>query len=106
MITLTDSAAKHIRRQIEKRGGGVGLRLGVKKVGCSGLAYTMEIAESVGPDEALFESNDAKVVVERCNLAFLDGTHVDFVRQGLNESFRFDNPNSKGECGCGESFSI
>lgn len=106
MITLTDSAAKHIRRQIEKRGGGVGLRLGVKKVGCSGLAYTMEIAESVGPDEALFESNDAKVVVERRNLAFLDGTQVDFVRQGLSESFRFDNPNSKGECGCGESFSI
>jgi iron-sulfur cluster assembly protein len=105
MITLTESAAKHIRRQIEKRGG-VGLRLGVKKVGCSGLAYTMEIAESVGPDEALFESHDAKVVVERRNLAFLDGTRVDYVRQGLNESFRFDNPNSKGECGCGESFSI
>lgn len=104
-ITLTENAAKHIRRQVEKAGG-IGLRLGVKKVGCSGLAYTFDIAREVGPDDERFVSHDAQVLIERKNLPFLDGTSVDFVRKGLNESFRFDNPNAKSECGCGESFNV
>lgn len=105
-ITLTESAARHIRTQIAKRGKGVGLRLGVKRVGCSGLAYTMDIADAVGPDDLAYDSHDAKVVVDRSALQYLDGTHVDFRREGLSEAFRFDNPNVTAECGCGESFSI
>ena len=101
-ITLTENAAKHIRRQVDKAGG-IGLRLGVKKVGCSGLAYTFDIATEVGPEDERFE---AQVLVERKNLPFLDGTSVDFVRKGLNESFHFENPNAKSECGCGESFNV
>lgn len=105
-ITLTETAAKHIRTQIEKRGKGLGLRLGVKRVGCSGLAYTMAIADTVGEGDALFESHDAKVVVDREALQYVDGTTIDFRREGLSEAFRFDNPNVTGECGCGESFSV
>src|SRR5262245_7767461 len=105
-ITLTENAAKHIRNQIAKRGRGLGLRLGVKRVGCSGLAYTMDIADTVGAGDALYESCDAKVVVDRAALPYLDGTTVDFRREGLSESFKFDNPNVTAECGCGESFSI
>jgi iron-sulfur cluster assembly protein len=104
-ITLTENAAKHIRRQVEKAGG-IALKLGVKKVGCSGLAYTFDIATEVGPEDERFVSHDAQVLIERRNLPFLDGTSVDFVRKGLNESFRFDNPNAKSECGCGESFNV
>jgi iron-sulfur cluster assembly protein len=103
-ITLTERAAGHIRRSLEKRGKGVGLRLGVKKVGCSGLTYTFDFADEVGANDALFESNQAAVVVDRETLAFLDGSTLDFVKQGLKESFKFENPNAKGECGCGESF--
>ena len=105
-ITLSENAAKHIRNQIAKRGKGIGLRLGVKRVGCSGLAYTMEIADSVGADDALFESHDAKVVVDRAALQYLEGTAIDFRREGLSESFKFENPNVTAECGCGESFSV
>jgi iron-sulfur cluster assembly protein len=105
-ITLTENAAKHIRNQIAKRGKGVGLRLGIKRVGCSGLAYTMEFADLVGEADALFESHDATVVVDRAALQFLDGTRIDFRREGLSESFKFDNPNVTAECGCGESFSV
>jgi iron-sulfur cluster assembly protein len=105
-ITLSENAAKHIRSQIAKRGKGIGLRLGVKRVGCSGLAYTMEIADSVGADDALFESHDAKVVVDRAALQYLEGTAIDFRREGLSESFKFENPNVTAECGCGESFSV
>jgi len=104
-ITLTENAAKHIRRQVEKAGG-IALKLGVKKVGCSGLAYTFDIVKEAGPDDERFESHEAQVLIERRNLPFLDGTSVDFVRKGLNESFRFDNPNAKSECGCGESFNV
>ena len=104
-ITLTENAARHIRKQVEKAGG-IGLKLGVKKVGCSGLAYTFDIAKEVGPDDEKFVSHDNQVLIERRNLPFLDGTSVDFVRKGLNESFRFENPNAKSECGCGESFNV
>jgi len=104
-ITLTESAARHIRNQVAKAGG-VALKLGVKKVGCNGLAYTFDIASEVGPDDEQFVCHDTPVLIERKNLPFLDGTSVDFVRKGLNESFRFDNPNAKSECGCGESFNV
>ena len=105
-ITLTENAARHIRNQIAKRGKGVALRLGIKRVGCSGLAYTMDIADAVGEADALYESHAAKVVVARASLRFLDGTLIDFRREGLSESFKFDNPNVTAECGCGESFSV
>ena len=105
-IVLTESAAKQIRRSLSKRGRGVGLRLGVKNVGCSGLAYTFDYADEVGANDALFESHDAKVVVDKAALQYLDGTTVDFAREGLKESFKLDNPNAKNECGCGESFSV
>jgi iron-sulfur cluster assembly protein len=105
-ITLTENAARHIRNQLAKRGKGVGLRLGVKSVGCSGLAYTMDFADAVGANDAAFESHEAKVIVDRDALRYLDGTKVDFRREGLSESFKFDNPNVTAECGCGESFSI
>src|SRR5262249_57884209 len=105
-IVLTESAAKQIRRSLSKRGRGVGLRLGVKNVGCSGLAYTFDYADEVGANDALFESHDAKVVVDKAALPYLDGTTVDFAREGLKESFKLDNPNAKNECGCGESFSV
>ncbi|MGH8640025.1 MAG: HesB/IscA family protein [Burkholderiales bacterium] len=105
-ITLTESAAVHIRKQLDRRGRGVGLRLGVKRVGCSGLAYTMDYADQIGDDDVVFDSHDAKVVIGRDALAYLDGTRVDFRKEGLSESFRFDNPNVSATCGCGESFSV
>jgi len=105
-ITLTENAAQHIRRTLEKRGKGVGLRLGVKKVGCSGLAYTFAYADEVGANDALFESNEAAVVVDREALPYLDGTRLDFVKEGFKETFKFDNPNAKNQCGCGESFNV
>lgn len=105
-INLTESAAKQIRRSLAKRGKGVGLRLGGKEVGCSGLAYTFDYADEIGPNDALFEANDAKVVVDREILKYLDGSTLDYAREGLKEAFKFDNPNAKNECGCGESFSV
>lgn len=105
-ITLTESAARHIRRTLDKRGKGVGLRLGVKKVGCSGLAYTFDYADEVGANDALFESNEAAVIVDKEALPYLDGTRLDFVKDGFKETFKFDNPNAKNQCGCGESFNV
>jgi len=105
-IALTESAARQIQKSLNKRGKGVGLRLGIQKVGCSGFAYTFDYADEVGANDALFESHDATVVVDREALAFLDGSTLDFVREGLKESFKFDNPNAKAQCGCGESFSV
>jgi iron-sulfur cluster assembly protein len=105
-ITLSESAARHIEKQLGKRGRGIGLRLGIKQVGCSGFAYTMDYADQVGDNDVTFESNHAKVIVDREALAYLDGTVVDFRREGLSESFKFDNPNVAATCGCGESFSI
>ena len=104
-ITVTDKAAKHIRSALAKKGG-VGLRLGVKTVGCSGLAYTFDYAAEVRADDILFEANEVKVVVDRKSLQYLDGSVLDFERKGLNESFKIENPNAKATCGCGESFSV
>jgi iron-sulfur cluster assembly protein len=105
-VTLTDRAAEHVRRYIEKRGKGVGLRLGVKTTGCSGLAYKLEFADEVKPEDTSFESNGVRVFVDPKSLAYLDGTELDFVREGLNEGFKFNNPNEKDRCGCGESFNV
>ena len=105
-ITLTDRAAAHVQRYIEKRGKGVGLRLGVKTTGCSGLAYKLEFADQVQPEDRQFESNGVRVLVDPKSLAYLDGTELDFVREGLNEGFKFNNPNEKDRCGCGESFNV
>ena len=105
-ISLTDSAASRIRSFIASRGGGLGLRLGVRKTGCSGFAYVVNYADETGPQDVVFEDRGVRVFVDRESLPLIDGTVVDFTQQGLNEAFRFRNPNVKGECGCGESFSI
>ncbi|MEB0027369.1 iron-sulfur cluster assembly accessory protein [Pseudomonas sp. MH9.2] len=105
-ITLTEKAAKQIQAQLAKNGKGLGLRLGVKKVGCSGLAYTFDYADEVRAGDHVFESHDAMLVVDAVSLPFLDGSDVDFVKEGFNESFKFNNPNAASECGCGESFNL
>ncbi|MCU0976720.1 MAG: iron-sulfur cluster assembly protein IscA [Steroidobacteraceae bacterium] len=105
-ITLTPSAAERVRNHLAARGHGLGLRLGVRKTGCSGYAYVINYAEEIGAADHVFDSEGVKVVVDTDSLALIDGTEVDFVRQGLNEAFRFRNPNVKGECGCGESFAV
>ena len=105
-VTLTDRAADHVRRYIEKRGKGVGVRLGVKTTGCSGLAYKLEFADDVLPEDTQFESHGVRVLIDPKSLAYLDGTELDFVREGLNEGFKFNNPNEKDRCGCGESFNV
>ncbi|HZP85545.1 MAG TPA: iron-sulfur cluster assembly accessory protein [Burkholderiales bacterium] len=105
-IQLTERAARQIQKSLTKRGKGLGLRVGVRKVGCSGYAYTFDYADQIGSDDSLFEAHDAKLVVEREALPYLDGSTLDFVREGLKESFKFENPNIKNQCGCGESFSV
>lgn len=105
-VTLTERAAERVRDFIDRRGAGVGLRLGIKKTGCSGFAYVVNYADEVAGDDVVFEQHGLKVVVERDALELIDGTEVDFVKEGLNEAFRFRNPNVTGECGCGESFSV
>ena len=105
-ITLTESAAKHIRQQIEKSGKGVGLRLGVKKSGCSGFAYTMDIAQEISESDKVFENFGAKLVVDAESLPFLEGTELQYVKEGLGHVFKFNNPNVKNQCGCGESFAV
>jgi iron-sulfur cluster assembly protein len=105
-IQLTESAATRIRTFLASRGHGVGLRLGVRKTGCSGFAYVVNYADGQQPDDVVFEDRGVRVFVDPGSLKLIDGTIVDFVKQGLNEAFRFRNPNVKGECGCGESFSV
>ena len=105
-ITLTDSAADRIRTFIARRGEGIGLRLGIKRTGCAGFAYVVNYADEIGADDVVFEQDDVKVVVDRDSLSLIDGTQVDYVREGLNEAFSFRNPQATGECGCGESFTI
>jgi iron-sulfur cluster assembly protein len=105
-ISLTESAANRIKNFLSARGQGIGLRLGVRKTGCSGFAYVINYAEDVRPGDIIFEDRGVKVYVDSESLPLIDGTTVDFVKQGLNEAFRFRNPNVKGECGCGESFSV
>ena len=105
-MTLTERAASQIRRQIDKRGSGIALRIGIKKVGCTGLAHTFELADEIRPDEHSFESHGARILVDPESLVVLDGSHIDFVTDGLKQSFKFDNPNVDNECGCGESFNV
>lgn len=105
-ITLTEKAANHVSNYIARRGKGVGLRLGVRTTGCSGLAYTLEFADEAAPHDNAFESHGVKVFVDPKSLVYLDGTELDYTREGLNEGFKFNNPNVKDECGCGESFNV
>ena len=105
-ITLTEAAAKHILKQVAKSDGAVGLRLGVKQAGCSGLRYTFGMANEVLPDDAVFENFGAKVLVGKAELLYLEGTELAYVQQGLNSFFKFNNPKAKNECGCGESFAV
>jgi iron-sulfur cluster assembly protein len=105
-ITMTEQAAKHVSNFIAKRGKGVGLRLGVRTSGCSGMAYTLEFADEIGADDMQFESHGVKVLIDAKSLPYLDGTELDYTREGLNEGFRFNNPNVKNACGCGESFNV
>ncbi len=105
-ITLTEKAAQHVSRYLTRRGKGVGLRLGVKTTGCSGLAYKLEYADEVAGEDTVFESHGVKVIVDPKSLPYIDGTELDFAREGLNEGFHFNNPNVKDECGCGESFRV
>lgn len=105
-ISLTEPAAERVRTHLESRGRGIGLRIGVKKTGCNGFAYVVNYADDVGETDRVFEDRGVTVVVDEDSLALIDGTEVDFVKEGLNEAFRFRNPNVSGECGCGESFSV
>lgn len=105
-VTLTQRAASHVAQFLAKRGKGVGVRLGVRTSGCSGLAYKLEYADAINPEDHTFESHGVKVVVDPKSLPYLEGTELDFAREGLNEGFKFKNPNVKDQCGCGESFNV
>lgn len=105
-VTLTDAAARHVTRYMNKRGKGVGVRLGVRTTGCSGLAYKLEYADEISAEDVVFEDNGVKVLVDPKSMAYINGTQLDFVREGLNEGFRFLNPNERDRCGCGESFRV
>lgn len=106
MITVTDTASSKIKRNLTQRGAGMGIRLGVRTTGCSGLAYVLEYVDTLAPEDTAFEQDGFVVVVDPKSLALMDGLEVDYVRQGLNEGFEFKNPNEKDRCGCGESFRI
>ena len=105
-ITLSEAAAQHVSYFLANRGKGMGIRVGVKTSGCSGLAYVLEFVDDVEPEDQVFTSHGVNVIVDPKSLAYLDGTEMDFVKEGLNEGFKFTNPNQKGECGCGESFTV
>ncbi|AHN24712.1 iron-sulfur cluster assembly protein IscA [Gilliamella apicola] len=105
-ITLTNSAANRVQAFLANRGKGVGLRLGVKTSGCSGMAYVLEFADIINDDDSVFEDKNVKVIVDKKSLVYIDGTELDFVKEGLNEGFKFNNPNAQNECGCGESFNV
>ena len=105
-ITATEKATDHIRLKLNQRGKGVGIRVGVKTTGCSGMAYVLEFVDELDKDDKIFINNGVKVIVDPKSLVYIDGTEIDFVREGLNEGFEFKNPNTSGECGCGESFTV
>ena len=105
-ITLTEPAAERVKSFLENRGKGIGLRLGVKTMGCSGMGYVIEFVDEINPDDEVFEDHGIKVIVDKKSLVYLDGTEVDFAREGLNEGFQFNNPKEKDSCGCGESFTV
>lgn len=105
-ITLTETAAKRVADFLANRGKGIGLRLGVKTTGCSGMAYTMEFADELEETDTVFEDHDLKIIIDPKSLVYLDGTELDFGKEGLNEGFKFTNPNESARCGCGESFTV
>mgnify|MGYP001557237667 CR=1 FL=1 len=105
-ISITQAAANRIKDSLATRGKGVGLRLGVKTSGCSGYMYTIDFADEMTDEDQVFEDHGAKIIIDKESMNFLDGTEVDYGREGLNEAFRFNNPNASAECGCGESFTV
>ncbi|MDO4698737.1 MAG: iron-sulfur cluster assembly protein IscA [Pasteurellaceae bacterium] len=105
-ITLTETAANRVRTFLENRGKGIGLRLGVKTSGCSGLAYVLEFVDVLNEDDQMFEQHGVNIIVDEKSLVYLAGTELDYVKEGLNEGFKYNNPNVKNECGCGESFNV
>ncbi|MGV7960742.1 iron-sulfur cluster assembly protein IscA [Photorhabdus tasmaniensis] len=105
-ISLTESAAQRVSSFLNHRGKGVGLRLGVRTSGCSGMAYLLEFADMINEDDTVFEEKGVKVIIDGKSMVYLDGTELDFVKEGLNEGFKFNNPNVSSECGCGESFNV
>ena len=105
-ITLTEAAANRVSSFLASRGKGLGVRLGVRTSGCSGMAYILEFADEAEPDDTIFEDRGVKILVDKKSLLYLDGTELDFGKEGLNEGFKFNNPNVKNECGCGESFNV
>lgn len=105
-ITLTEPAAERVKSFLASRGKGIGLRLGVKTMGCSGMGYVIEFVDEINPDDEVFEDNGVKVIVDKKSLVYIDGTELDFARDGLNEGFKFKNPKEKDQCGCGESFTV
>lgn len=105
-ISLTETAARHVADQLNSRGHGIGIRVGIKTTGCSGMAYVLEFVDKLDVGDQVFENHGVKIVVDPKSLVYIDGTQMDYVKQGVNEGFEFRNPNVKGECGCGESFSV
>ena len=105
-IKVSEAAAQRARTFLASRGKGIGLRLGVKTTGCSGLAYVLEFVDELNEDDQVFEDNGVKIIIDGKSLVYLDGTQLDFSKEGLNEGFQFNNPNANGECGCGESFNV
>ncbi|KLN96794.1 iron-sulfur cluster assembly protein IscA [Moellerella wisconsensis] len=105
-ISLTESAAQRVQAFLKNRGKGEGLRLGVRTSGCSGMAYVLEFADTINEEDTVFEDKGVKVIVDGKSMVYLDGTELDFVKEGLNEGFQFNNPNVNSECGCGESFNV
>ena len=105
-ISITETAAKHVQAQLQNRGRGLGIRVGVTTTGCSGMAYVLEFVDKLDVGDQVFEDHGVKIIVDPKSLLYIDGTEMDFVKQGVNEGFEFKNPNAKAECGCGESFSI
>ncbi|MGI9276932.1 MAG: iron-sulfur cluster assembly protein IscA [Endozoicomonas sp.] len=105
-ITMTDAAARHVKDQLKKRGRGVGVRVGVRTSGCSGMAYVLEFVDQKAEDDLVFKSHDLEIHSDEKSLVYLNGTELDFVKEGLNEGFQFNNPNVASECGCGESFNV
>jgi iron-sulfur cluster assembly protein len=105
-VTLTESAARHVSGFLAKRGKGIGIRLGVKTSGCSGMAYKLEFADAAEPEDVVFDTHGLKVLVDPRSLPYIDGTELDYTKEGLNEGFKFNNPNVKDQCGCGESFHV
>ena len=105
-ITMTESAASRVKAVLDNRGKGIGLRLGVKTTGCSGMAYVLEFVDDLNEEDEVFELSEVKIIIDKKSLVYLDGTELDYVKEGLNEGFEFNNPNAKSECGCGESFNV